>query len=196
MYHWQGWQYACMDLPMADETGLLRERFATHVADIDAFAGMQKQVLAETAVSGESSAADRTIIRFVARVDSHVLPQIVVLEEGLAAFLAHGLLLPLVLRQHVLIQVLLSDETSVALRALIFRFIVRVLLMRIQTVAIAASLATDVAYHRRFPMIQSGMRSEIALDLELLTTVLAGVIVVLRVFAYEVRSQGFFTGAH
>lgn len=74
---------------MANETGFLRERLAAHVAHINTFAGVQKKMLAKAAVPGESSATNRTIVRFVARMNPHMFPQVVILEEGLATFLAH-----------------------------------------------------------------------------------------------------------
>lgn len=181
---------------MADETGLLSKRLAAYIARIDTFAGVQKKMLAQAAVPGKRSAADRAVIRFVARVDPHVLPQVMSLEEGLAALLAHRLLLPLVLHQHVLIQILLRDEPSVTQRALVFRLIMRVFLMGVETVAVPAGLAADVAHHRCFLMIQPGVRSEITLDLEPLAAMLARVTVVLGMLADKVRPQGLLAGAH
>lgn len=67
--------------------------------------------------------------------------------------------------------------------------------MSIQAVAVAAGLAAHVAYHRRFPVIQSRVSCEIALDLEFLTTLLARVTVMLRMLAHKMRSQSLFTGA-
>lgn len=61
--------------------------------------------------------------------------------------------------------------------------------------AVATGLAAYVAYHRRLPVIQSRVSGEIALDLELLTAVLARVAVMLRMLAHEVRSQGLPAGA-
>lgn len=184
-----------MDFPVANETGLLRERLAAHVAHVNTFAGMQKKMLTKAAVPGESSVADRTTVRFIARMNPHMLPQVVILEEGLAALLAHRLFLPLVLRQHVLIQIRLRDESPMTQRTFVFGLIMRVLLMSIQAVAIAARLAAYVAYHRRFPMIQSRVSGEIALDLEFLTTLLARITVMLRMLAHKMRSQGLLTGA-
>lgn len=152
-------------------------------------------MLAQAAVPSERSAADRTVVRLIARVDPHVLPQVVIFEERLAAFLAYRLLLPLVLRQHMLIQVLLRDEASVAQRAFVLRLVMRVLLMGVQAVTVPAGLAADVAHHRRLPMIQPGVRGEITLDLELLAAVLARVTVMLGVLADEVRPQGLLAGA-
>lgn len=152
-------------------------------------------MLAQTTVPGERSAADRTVVRLIARVDPHVLPQIIILEECLAALLAYRLLLPLVLRQHVLIQILLRDEAPMAQRAFVLRLVMRVLLMGVQAVAVPTGLAADVAHHRRLPMIQPGMRREIALDLELLAAVLARIIVVLGMLADEMRPQGLLAGA-
>jgi len=177
-----------VDFPVTNETGFLREGLAAHVASVDALAGVQKKMLTETAVSGEGSAAHLAAIRLIASVDSHVLPQVIVLEEGLAALLAHRLLLPLMLRQYVLVQILLRNETPVTPRTLVLCLVVCVLLMRVQTVTVAARLAAHVAHHRRLPMIQSGMRGQITLDLELLAAVLARVAVMLRVLANEVRA--------
>lgn len=173
MYHRQGRQNTRVDLPMADETGFLSERLAAHVAHVDTFTSVQEEVLAQAAVPGKRSAADRAVIRLITRMDPHVLPQVVIVEECLAALLAHRLFLPLVLHQHVLIQVLLRDETPVAQRALVLRLIMRVLLMGVQAVTVPAGLAADVAYHRYLPMIQPGVRGEVALDLEPLATMLA-----------------------
>jgi len=177
-----------VDFPVTDETGFLREGLAAHVASVDALAGMQKKMLTETAVSGERSTAHLAAIGLIAGVDPHVLPQVVVLEEGLAALLAHRLLLPLVLRQDVLVQVLLRNETPMAPRTLVLCLVVRVFLMRVQTVTVAARLAAHVAHHRRLPVIQSGMRGQVTLDLELLAAVLARVTVMLRVLAHKVRA--------
>lgn len=74
MYHRQRRQSARVDLSVADETGLLRERFSAHVAHVDTLAGVQKKMLAKAAVPGESSAADRTAVRLVARMNPHMLP--------------------------------------------------------------------------------------------------------------------------
>lgn len=196
MYHRQRWQSSRMDLSVANETGLLCEGFATHVASVDPLASVQKEMLAEAAVPGERSSAYLATVRLVAGVDSHMLPQIVVLEEGLAALLAHRFLFPLVLRQHVLIEILLRDESSVAPRALVLGLVMRVLLMRVQTMTVAARLAAHVAHHRCLPVIQPGVRGQVTLDLELLAAVLAGVAVVLRVLAHKVRAESFFAGAH
>jgi len=76
------------------------------------------------------------------------------------------------LRQHVLIQIFLRDKSPMTQRALVLRLVMRVLLMSIQTVAVPAGLAADIAHHRRLPMIQPSVRGEIALDLELLAAVL------------------------
>lgn len=156
---------------------------------------MQKKVLTQTAVSGESSTADLATVRLVARVDPHMLPQFVILEEGLAALLAHRLLLSLVLRQYVLIQIFLRDKSLVTQRTLVLRLVMRVLLMSVETVAVPAGLAAHVAYHRRFTMIQSGVRGQVALDLELLAAVLARVAKVLRVLSHEMRSQSLLASA-
>lgn len=78
-----------MDLPVADETRLLSKRFAANIARIDTLAGVQKEMLAQAAVPGEHSATDRATVRLITRVDPHVLFQIVILEEGFAALLAH-----------------------------------------------------------------------------------------------------------
>lgn len=196
MYHWQRRQNAGVDLPMADETGFLSERLAAYIARVDTLAGVQKEVLTQAAVPGERSAADRAAVRLVARVNPHVLPQVVILEECLATLLAYRLFFPLVLRQHVLIQILLRDEASVAQRAFVLRLVMRVLLMGVQAVAVPAGLTANVAHHRRLPMIQPGVRGEIALDLELFAAVLARVTVVLGVLADEVRPQGLLAGAH
>lgn len=185
-----------MDLSVADETGLLSERFAAYVTRVDTLAGVQKEVLAQAAVPGERSAADRAAVRLVTRMDPHVFPEVVLLKEGLAALLAHRLLLLLVLRQHVLIQILLGDESPVAHRALVLRLVMGVLLMSVQAVAVAAGLAADVAHHRRLPMIQPGVRGEVALDLEPLAALLARVTVMLRMLADEVRPKSLFAGAH
>lgn len=185
-----------MDLSMADETGLLSERLAAYVARIDPLAGMQKEVLTQAAVPGERSTADRAVVWLIACVNSHMLSQVVILKECLAALLAYRLFFPLMLRQHVLVQILLGDETPVAQRAFVLRLVMRVLLMGVQAVAVSTSLTADVTHHRRFSMIQPGVRGEIALDLELFTAVFARVAVMLGMLADEVRSQGLFAGAH
>lgn len=196
MHHRQGRQNARVDLPVADKTGLLSERLAAYIARIDTLASVQKEVLAQAAVPGERSAADRAVIRFVARVDPHVFPQIIILEESLAALLAHRLFLPLVLRQHVLIQILLRDEPPMAQRALEFRLIMRVFLVGVETMAVTAGLAADVAHYRRFPMIKPGVRGEVALDLELLAAMFARVTVILGMLADKVRPQGLLASAY
>jgi len=89
VYHRQRWQNTRVDLPVANETGLLSERFAAYVARIDTLAGVQKEMLAQAAVSGERSAANRATIRLIARVDPHVLSQVIIFEKGLAALLTH-----------------------------------------------------------------------------------------------------------
>lgn len=137
-----------MDLPVTDKTGFLRERLAAHVAYVNTLAGVQKKMLTEAAMPRESSVTNRTAVRLVTRMNSHMLPQVVILEEGLAALLAHRLLLPLVLGQHVLIEIRLRDESPMAQGTLVFRLVMRVLLMSVQTMAVAAGLAAHVAYHR------------------------------------------------
>lgn len=83
-----------------------------------------------------------------------------------------------------------------AQRALVLRFVMRMLLMGVQAVAVPAGLAADVAYHRQLPMIQSGVRGKIALDLELFTAVLARVAEMMGVLADEMRPQGLLASAH
>lgn len=119
-----------MNLPVTDETSFLRERLAAHVAYVNTLASVQKKMLTKAAMPSESSVTNRTTIRLIARMNSHMLPQIVILE-GLAALLAHRLLLPLVLRQHVLIKIRLRDESPMAQGALVFGLIMCMLLMSV-----------------------------------------------------------------
>jgi len=120
-----------MNFPVTDKTGLLSKRLAAYVARVDTLAGMQKEVLAQAAVPGKRSAADCAAVRLVARMNSHVLPQIVIFEEGLAALLTHRLFLPLMLRQQVLIQILLCYKPSMAQRTFIFCLVMRMFLMSV-----------------------------------------------------------------
>lgn len=146
-------------------------------------------MLAQATVSGERSGADGTPVRFVASVYPHVLPEVVVLEERLPTFLADGLLLLLVLSQHVLVQVLLGHQPPPAHRTLVLRLVMSVFLMSVQAVAVPARFPANVAHHRRFPVIQPRVRGQVALDLELLAALLARELVTLRVLSHEVRTQ-------
>lgn len=105
-------------------------------------------MLTEAAVSGEGFVANGATVGFVARMNSHVLSKIIILEKRLAAFLANGLFLSLVLRQNVLVQVLFGDQSSTANRTLELCLVMGVLLMRVQTVTVLAGLPANVAYHR------------------------------------------------
>lgn len=180
-----------MYLSMAYKTSLLSERLATHVADINPLSGVQQQMLTQTTVRGESSRANGTAIRFIPGVYPHVFPEIVILEEGFAAFFADRLLFLLVLGQHVLVQVLLGHQPPVANWTLVFRFVMGMLLMGVQAVTVSTGFPAHVAHHGWFPMIQSHVCRQVALDLELLAALLAGELVVLGVLAYEMRPQGF-----
>jgi len=95
--HRQGRQNTRVDLPMADKTSFLSERLAAYVAHIDTFTGVQKEMLAQAAMPGKRSIADRAAVRLITRMDPHVLPQVVIVEECLAALLAYRLFLPLML---------------------------------------------------------------------------------------------------
>lgn len=143
-----------MNLSVTYEASLLGERLAAHVANVNPFSGVQQQMLAQTAVRGERSSAHRTAVRFVSGVYPHVLPEIMILEECFPTLLANGLLLLLVLGQHVLVKVLFGHQSSMTHRAFVFRFVVGVFLMGVQTVAVTTRFATNVAHDRWFPMIQ------------------------------------------
>lgn len=183
-----------MNLPVAYQTSLLSERFPAHVAYVNPLAGVQQQMLAQTTVSGERSGADGTPVRFVASVYPHVLSEVMILEERLPTFLADGLLLLLVLSQHVLVEVLLGHQPPAAHRTLVLRFVMSVFLMSVQAVAVSACFPTDVAHHGRFPVVQSRVRGQVALDLELLAALLARELVTLRVLSHKVRAQRFLPG--
>ena len=187
-------QRSRVNLPVAYQASFLSERFPAHVAHVNPLAGVQQQMLAQTTVSGERSGADGTPVRFVASVYPHVLPEVVVLEERLPALLADRLLLLLVLRQHVLVQVLLGHQPPPAHRALVLRLVMGVFLMSVQAVAVPARFPANVAHHGRFPVIQSRVRGQVALDLELLAALLARVLVTLRVLSHEVRTQRLLPG--
>lgn len=185
-----------MYLPVAYQASLLGERFAAHVADVDPLTRVQEEVLAETAVSGERSCAHRTAVRFVAGVNPHVFPEVVVLEERFPALLANGLLLFLVLGQHVLVQVLFGHQSPVAHRTLVLCFVMSVFLMRVQTVTVPAGFPAHVAYHGWFPVVQSRVGGQIALDLELFAALLAGELVTLRMLPHEMGPERFFARAN
>lgn len=155
MHHRKGWQRSRMNLSVTYEAGLLGERLAAHVANVNPFSCVQQQMLAQTTVRGERSSAHRTAIRFVPGVYPHVFPEIMILEERFPTLLANGLLFLLMLGQHVLVKVLFGHQSSMAHGAFVFRFVVGVFLMRVQTVAVAARFPANVAHNRRFPMIQS-----------------------------------------
>lgn len=195
MHHWEGGQRSGMNLPVAYEASLLGERLAAHVANVNPFAGVEQQMLAQTAVRGERSGAHRTTVRLVPGVYPHVLPEIVVLEERFPALLANGLLLLLVLGQHVLVKVLFRHQSSVAHRALVLRLVVGVFLMCVQTVTVATRFAANVAHDRRLPMIQPHVGGQITLDLELFAALLARELVMLGVLPYEMRPQRLLSRA-
>lgn len=186
MHHREGWQRS-VNLSVTYEASLLGERLATHVANVNPFPGVQQQMLAQTTVRGERSSAHGTAIRFVSCVYPHVFPEIVILEERFPTFLANRLLFLLVLGQHVLVEVLFGHQSSVAHGALVFRFVMGVLLMRVQTVTVSTRFATNVAHDRWFPMIQSHVGGQITLDLELFAALLAREFVMLGVLPYKMR---------
>lgn len=196
VHHRQWRKVARVSLPVTDETGLLRKRLVAHVALVESFAGVQKQMLAETTVSGEGFFALRAFVRSVARVDPHVLSEIVALLEGLAALLAHRLLLLFVLRHYVPIEILLRDHASLADRALVLGLVMGVLLMSVQTVTVPATLAAHVANHVRFYVLQPDVRRAVALDLEFLVAEIARVLVRVRVFAHEMRVQSLLASEY
>lgn len=64
-----------------------------------------------------------------------------------------------------------------------------VLLMSVQAVTVSARFPANVAHHWRFLVVQSRVRGQVTLDLELLAALLARVLVTLRVLSHEVRTQ-------
>lgn len=176
-----------MRLPVADEARLLRESLAANVAHVRPDAGVDEQMLLERSPTRERLVADGAVVWFVAGVNPHVHLQPTVPREGLAALLAHYILAPLVLPEHVLVEVLLTDHPPLAHLALVLGFVMRELLMHVQGVAVETGLAADVADDRLLPMAEADVIGEVALDLELLAAGLAGELEVVGVFARHVH---------
>lgn len=70
-----------MRFPVANQAGLLRERFAANITDIWSFAGVYEQMLPVGCATCEGFTANVTIVRSVSGVSHHVLLQSVILGE-------------------------------------------------------------------------------------------------------------------
>lgn len=178
-----------MLLPMRDESRLLRETLAAHVAHVRPDAGVRQQMLLIRALAPERLVADRAAVRHDAVVNPHVLLQGVAAAEGLTAHLAHGAL-PTIVQLAVSLQRFLrrqlppahvTRESTVAVK------VTKVLLKRER---IPISLAAHVADRLATVTVNTlHVHIQIALHLEALVASIAHVILTLRMLPQVVLSQ-------
>ena len=185
----QRWVYTGVRLPVADQARLLSEGLAADITDIGTFPRVDEQVLPVSCTTCERFATDVTVVGPVAGVRHHVLLQAMVLCERFPAFLAYEALSPLVLQEYVLVEVLLGDHAPLTDLALVLGLEMGPLLVHVQGVAIRASLPADVADYGPLFVLEPDVQSHVPLHLELLATVLAVVLVIGRVLAFQVFLQ-------
>lgn len=179
-----------MTLPMADETGFLRKGLAADVAGVGPLAGVYQHVLLLRGLPGEGLAADRTGERSDTLMDPQVKVQVPLLAESFAASGADHLLLALVPDQ-VLVQIFLRGQTALAYLALVSRFVVSILHVRLDGGHVLAGVAADAADDGRLAAVHLiHVLLQVVLDLELLLADGARVLEAAGVFAYEVVLQG------
>lgn len=178
-----------MRFPVANQSRFLRERFSADITDVRSFARVNEQVLSVCCSPGESLSADVTIVRPIARVRHHVLLQSVIFRKRLAALLANETLPSFVLQQDVLIEIFLRDHPPFADLAFVFRLEVRPLLVHVKGVAVRAGLPADVADDWTLFVLEPHVESHVALYLELLPAILAVVLVLRRVLAFQMFLQ-------
>lgn len=125
-------------------------------------------------------------VRFVAGVDPHVDFQPAVPGEGFPALLANHVLPLLVLPNHVLVQIFLSDHPPLAYLALVFSLVMGELLMHVQRVAVQTRFPANIADNRLFLMAETYVVSEITFHFEFLAASLARELEIIRMLSGHV----------
>jgi hypothetical protein len=146
-------------------------------------------MLLESGPASEGLVANGTAIWLIPGMNPHVHLQSAIPRERLAALLAHYVLPTLVLSEHMLVKILLTHHSSLTYLTLVFCLVMRELLVHVQRIAVETSLAANVANHRLFPMAETYVIRQIALDLKLLTAGLAGKLEDVRMLARDVYLQ-------
>lgn len=168
-----------MLLPMRDQSWLLRETLAAHVAHVRPDAGVGQQMLLTRALAPEGFVADRAAVRRDAVVNPHVVLQSVVAAEGLTAYLAHEAL-PTIVQLAVLLQRFLRRELPPAHVARESTLAVEVTLVFLESERIPIGLAAQVADRLATVTVNNlHVHIQIALDLEALVARVAHVILTL-----------------
>lgn len=171
---------------MTNESRLLRESLSANVADIWSLAGVNQYVLLLRGLSGKSLAADWTGERPDTLMDSQVKVQVPLLAKGLAASGTDDLLLPFVPDQ-MLVQILLRSQTAFAYLALVSRFVMSILHVRLDGRKVFTRMSADATNDWRFATMHLiHMLLQIVLDLELLLANRAGILEDVGVLPYEV----------
>lgn len=174
---------------MTDQARLLRESLTTNITNVRSFSRVYQKVLPISCTTGEGFTADVAVVRPVTRVGHHVLFQSMILRKRFATFLANEALPSFVLQEYVLIEILLSYHSSLADLALVLRLEVGPLLMNVKGVAVGTGLPANVANDRALLVLEAHVKSHVTLDFELLSTELAGVLVLRGVLALEMFLQ-------
>lgn len=176
-----------MSLPVTYQPRLLGKGLPADVADERPLAGVNEKMLPKLGTSSEWFATYQTRVRLAARMNGHVPLEGVLLSERFATFGAHNLLPLLVLRYHMLIEILLRDHPPLAYVTLIFGLVVRPFLVYVERTTVLAKLAADVAIDGLFLVMESHVVRKVSLNLELLRTELAMMLVLIGVLANKVR---------
>lgn len=183
---------ARMRLPVTDQSRLLGERLAANVAHVRPDPSMNQQVLFQRCSTRERFVAYSAGVRFVASVDPHVDFQPTVPRERFPALLANHVLPLLVLPDHVLVQIFLSDHPPLAHLALVFSLVMGEFLVNVQRVAVQTRFPANVADNRLFLMAETYVVGQVAFHLELLPTSLARELEIIRVLSGHVHFQLIF----
>lgn len=178
-----------MSLPVADQTGLLRERLAANVAFVGPLAGVNQHMLLLSGLPSELLAADRTRERLRARVHAHVGVEVAAAEPLAAGRAQH--LLPGLVPHEMLLEILTRGHAAPADPADKFGLVVPVLDVGLEGVQVLAEVTANVADdRRRAAMVLLHVVVQRLLDLELLAAGVARVVVAARVQPYVVILQG------
>lgn len=181
-------RHVSVRLSVTYQAGLLRVFLAAYVALVDLFIQVKQQMLAETAVLAEASAADGTGVRSNAHVAPHVRPELEQIGARLTAHVAYELLLLLVPR-HMLVQILLRCQFPFAYVALVLLLVMDVVQVTVQSSLVLAGDVADVTLHAGRPMLELRVMGQVALQFELPAALRTGVVVACRVLANEMRAE-------
>lgn len=180
---------------MADQPGFLGEGLTADVTDVWLLAGMYQYMLLLRGLPGEGLAADWTGERPDTLMNSQMKIQIPLLSKSLAAGRTHDLLLTFMPNQ-VLVQILLRSQTALAYLALVSRFIMSILHVRLDSGYILAGVSADTADDGWLAaMYLIHVLLQIVLDLELFLTNRARVLKAAGVLSYKMILQGAFVVA-